>query len=173
MTPSISDLELDPIQHPDISFMISSSMDDLPKIQTSNHFDNNYSLDCCRDFFVAIIERTLSYFLKYNYSLDEINNFEQEIKTLLISTEGDYLMDTYNGKYFTKLPDYYQNTYTVIFSKKDELLTFAVQEYGDCFLQWAILLITNELIGKIDSKTAIEIVDILYSNMHEELRARY
>jgi hypothetical protein len=171
MTPAISDLTLDPIQKPDISFMISSSNDDVPQIQTSNHFQNNYSSDCSTDFFAAIIDRALRYFVKYDYSLREINDFEQDIKALLLAREPSNLMDEYNRKYFARLPDYYQNTYTVIYSRKDELLTFAVHQYGDFFLQWAMLLITNELIGKMDTTSAIEIVDILYSRLREELGA--
>lgn len=158
-----------PIQKPDICFKISSDYNDIIDLRTSNHFKNDYSLNCVTDFFVSIIDRTTSYFHKYGYSYDDIFEFEQDIKALIQSSPSDNLMNDLIIKYSKLFPTYYENSNEVIYSQEEGLLTFSAEQYGDFYLQWTILLITNQIIDKLDSETALKVINVLFRDLYSEI----
>ncbi len=171
ISPSISSLKLLDIQKPDIGFWVSFPEDDYPYIRTSNHFKNDYSSEVVINFFCGILERTIVYFKRYNYSVSSMFQFQIDLEsTLICSEEGrEELQEFFINNYGNKLPRNYGNSYMILSSEKEKLLTFFVSEYGDESLQISILMIANYIRNYLDIELALKVTKILFKELENEL----
>jgi len=171
MSPNISSLKLTEIQNPDVGFWVNIPHNDYPQISTSNHFDNDYSNDCIMNFYCSILERTISYFKKYNYSTSSMFEFQIELEAILNCAENDVsdLTNFFVNKHRNKLPRDYENAYMILFSNNEGLLTFYVPQYGDNCLQLSIFLITQYIHSKLNIDLALRVTKILFKELEQEL----
>jgi hypothetical protein len=171
MSPNISSLKLTEIQNPDVGFWVDIRGNDYPHFSTSNHFENDYSEDCVMNFYCSILDRTISYFKKYNYSASSMFEFQIELEALLNCSEDEHadLTNYFVTKHRNKLPRDYQNSYMILFSNKDGLITFYVPQYGDSSLQITILFITQYLYNKLNIDLALRVTKILFKELEQDL----
>ena len=171
ISPNISSLTLTDIQHPDIGFWVDIPDNDYPHFSSSNHFENDYSEDCVMNFYCSILDRTISYFKKYNYSHSSMFEFQKELELLLSCSEDESaeLTNFFVTKHRNKLPRDYQNSYMILFSDKDGLITFYVPQYGDASLQLTILFITQYIHGKLNIDLALRVTKILFKELEKDL----
>lgn len=170
ISPSISSLRLLDIQKPDIGFWVSFPEDDYPYIRTSNHFKNDYSSEVVINFFCGIIERTIVYFKRYNYSVSSMFQFQIDLESTLNCSEEDSegLLEFFINKYGNKLPRNYGNSYMILSSEKEKLLTFFVPKYGDESLQITILMIVDYIRNHLNMEMALKVTKILFKELENE-----
>ena len=167
----ISSLILLDIQKPDIGFWVSLPEGEFPFIMTSNHFKNDYSTEVLINFFYWIIERTIVYFKRYNYSVSSMFQFQSDLESILNCSEEDSeeLLDLLINKYGNKLPSYYNNSYMILSSENERLLTFFVPKYGDETLQISIIMIVDYIRDKLNIEMALKVTKILFKELENEL----
>lgn len=171
ISPSISSLRLLDIQKPDIGFWVSFPEGDYPLIRTSCHFKNDYSTEVSINFFCGILERTITYFKRYKYSVSSILEFKIDLESVLNCSDeksDDLLMFLLN-KYGGKLPQYYENSYMILSSENEKLLTFFVPKYGDESLQISILMIVDYIRDHLNIEMALKVTKILFKELENEL----
>lgn len=171
ISPSISSLRLLDIKQPDMGFWVSFPEGDYPYIRTSNHFKNDYSSEVLINFFCGILERTIVYFKRYNYSASSMFQFQKDLESILKCSEEDSeerLIFLIN-KYRNKLPGHYGNSYMVLSSENERLLTFFVSEYGDESLQISILMIVDYIRDNLNIELALKATKILFKELENEL----
>ena len=171
ISPSISSLRLLEIKQPDMAFWVNFPEGDYPFIRTSNHFKNDYSSEVLIGFFCGILERTISYFKSYNYSFSSMFQFQKDLESILNNTEedGEELLMSFINKYGNELPSDYHNSYMILSSESEGLLTFFVPKYGDESLQIAILMIVDYIRDNINIERALNVTKILFKKLDNEL----
>lgn len=171
MSPSISSLKLLDIQKPDIGFWVNFPEGDYPYIRTSNHFKNDYSSEVLINFLCSIIERTIDYLKRYNYSVSSIFHFQSDLESILNCSEEDseQLLELLTIKYMNKLPRYYNNSYMILSSEDERLLTFFVPKYGDESLQISILMIVDYIRDNLNIELALKVTKILFKELENDL----
>lgn len=167
ISPSISSLRLLDIQEPDMGFWVNFPEGDYPYIRTSYHFKNDYSADVSINFFCGILERTITYFKRYNYSISSILEFKIDLECILnySDEQNEEILLTLIEKYGNKLPRYYENSYMILSSENEKLLTFFVSQYGDESLQISILMIVDYIRDHLNTEMALKVTKILFREL--------
>ena len=171
ISPDISKLKLTEIQRPNIGFWVSIHDGDYPVLRSSRHFKNDFSEDCIMNFFCSILDRTIAYFKKYDYSVSSMFQFQIELEGILNSQQENVggLTNFFIEKYYKKLPRNYENSYMILFSNEEGFLTFYIPEYGDESLQMTILMVVNYIHGKLNKDLALRVTKILFNELENEL----
>jgi hypothetical protein len=160
---NISELELYPIQRPNVGFMLNfiENYPELcyPDINESGHFENNDNT--LMDFFTSMIDRAIIYFKKYAYNKSLINEFYQDLKKALQSNHGSDNHGLILEKYASLLGNDY-NGNIIIMIMGDQLFSFEASEFGDNSLLLGILSIVIYSIDKLQIDLALKVTDSLF-----------
>jgi hypothetical protein len=169
ITPDISLLNLLEIKKPIMGFWVSFKEYEYPQVKTSNHFQNDGSSEAIIEFFYGIIQRTMSYFKNYNYSVHSIRTFQKDLETYLHADEEscEIFLRQAIDKYCHKLPREYNNSIMILSSHIEKLSTFFIGKYGDESLQITILLMIQCIRYNLDIEMALKLTAMVFDYSDE------